>query len=410
MIRNEIWNQCEKEFNYIQKIRRHIHRNPELGFEVYNTAALVTKELTALGLEVKTGVGKTGVVADLSLPGAKRRVALRADMDALPIQEQTNCSYKSQIPGRAHMCGHDAHTAMLLGAARVIVSLKSQLKANVRFIFQPNEENIPGGAPAMIADGCLKGVDEIYGMHVWPLIPAKKYGVCRGAAMGRPDGFKIHLKGKGGHASVPHLAVDPITIGAQIVQSLQTIISRNTDPINSAVLSVTQFHAGTTHNVIPETAFIEGTFRSFQDEVCEDMKIRIKNILVGFEKAFDVAIDFEHEEGYPVLHNKDLGATYAETCINKLNQTKLSHTIEMAESDETTENNQNSLLYPVRQVLGGEDFAHYLKEIPGCYVFLGCSNTEKGITQICHDPHFDIDEVCLSYGTALHSMMALNFI
>lgn len=390
MLQNEIWNQCEKQFTAIQNIRRHIHKNPELGFEVYKTAALVAEELMALGLEVKTEVGKTGVIADLNVAGAKRRVALRADMDALPIIEENTCEYKSQIHGKAHMCGHDAHTAMLLGAARVITTLKSQLKANVRFIFQPNEENIPGGAPAMIADGCLDGVDEIYGMHVWPLIPVKNYGVCHGAAMGRPDGFKIHIKGKGGHASVPHHATDPITIGAQLIQALQTIISRNTDPTSSAVLSVTQFHAGTTHNVIPETAFIEGTFRSFQDEVCDDILARIKTMLVGFEQAFGVKIDFEYEEGYPVLHNKELGANYAESCIAKLNPT-------------------TSLLYPVNQVLGGEDFSYYLKQTPGCYIFLGCSNKEKGITQICHDPHFDIDEDCLKYGTALHSMIALNF-
>lgn len=208
--------------------------------------------------------------------------------------------------------------------------------------------------------------------------------------MGRPDGFKIHIKGKGGHASVPHLAIDPIIIGSQIVQALQTIISRNIDPINSAVLSVTQFHAGTTHNVIPETAFIEGTFRSFQDETCEDILMRIKNILTGFEQAFAIKIDFEHKQGYPVLYNKDTGANYAEACILKLDS-------------------ETKLLYPVRQVLGGEDFAHYLQQVPGCYIFLGCANKERGITQICHDPHFDIDEECLTYGTALHSMIALNF-
>jgi amidohydrolase len=390
MIQNEIWKKCDDEFNNIRNIRRHIHKNPELGFEVYNTAALVTQELKDLGLEVKSGVGKTGVIADLNIDSKKRRVALRADMDALPMNEENVSDYKSEIAGKAHMCGHDAHTAMLLGAARVITSLKSKLKSNVRFIFQPNEENIPGGAPAMIADGCLNSVDEIYGMHVWPLIPVKKFGVYRGAAMGRPDGFKIYIKGKGGHASIPHLTIDPITIGAQIIQAFQTIISRNTDPISSAVLSVTQFHAGTTHNVIPETAFIEGTFRSFQNEVCDNIYLKIQNILEGFEKAFNVNIKLEHEKGYPVLYNKDAGANYAETCIKKLNP-------------------EQNLTYPVNQVLGGEDFAHYLNEVPGCYVFLGCSNKEKEITRMCHDPRFEIDEECLRFGTALHSMFALNF-
>jgi amidohydrolase len=322
--------------------------------------------------------------------GAPHSVALRADIDALPIQEQSTCEYKSKISGQAHMCGHDAHTAMLLGAARVIVALKNQLKSNVRFIFQPNEENIPGGAPAMIADGCLNNVDEIYGLHVWPLLPVKTYGVVKGAAMGRPDGFKIYIQGRGGHASIPHHTIDPITIGAQLIQTLQTIISRNTDPTSSAVLSVTQFHAGTTHNVIPEIAFIEGTFRSFQDELCDDILKRIRSIIAGYEKAFDVQIKLLHEEGYPVLHNRDHGANYVLSCINKLNP-------------------DQSLLFPANQVLGGEDFAHYLKHIPGCYLFLGCSNKEKGITQICHDPRFDIDEECLQYGTAIHAMIALNF-
>lgn len=391
---SSIFELCKKEFEYIQKARRHIHRHPELGFDVQKTAAFITSELQKLpNIKITNHVGISGVVADLPALNKKnpKRIALRADMDALPIQEQNTHEYKSVHHGKAQMCGHDAHTAMLLGAARILSQHQNELNTDVRFIFQPNEENAPGGAPAMIKDGVLDGVDEIFGMHVWPLIPVTHYGLCRGATMGRPDVFQIHLKGVGGHASIPHKTVDPIVIGAQLVSTLQTIVSRNVYFKEAAVLSVTQFHAGTTHNVIPETAFIEGTIRTFNNELSDLIIHRIQEIVTGFEKAFDIKAELNVVPGYPVLINNSDSISYTESCLKKLYPEKDIRSYEAPNS------------------LGGEDFAYYLEKIPGCYVFLGCSNIQKGITQICHDPHFEIDEDCLIYGTALHCQWALNY-
>jgi amidohydrolase len=382
---------AEEQFSYVQKIRRQIHQNPEIGFEVHQTAKLVAEELRAMGLEVRTGIGKTGVIADLIVPGATRRIALRADMDALPMNEENLVDYKSRIPGKAHMCGHDAHTAILLGAARLLTSHSSGLKANVRFIFQPNEEEIPGGATAMIEDGCLEGVDEIYGLHVWPTVNVKTYGLCRGPFMGRPDEFKIKITGKGGHASLPQLAIDPIVIGAQFVLALQTIVSRNMDPDHTTVLTVTQFHAGTSHNIIPESASIMGTFRGFNDADCDTILKRIQEIARGFEKAYSVRIELEHIQGYPVLLNHDSAIDYVQSCLDQA----------FAPS--------KGPYQMIPKVLSGEDFAYYLKHRPGCYVFLGCRNEDKGITRSCHNPRFDIDEDCYTYGVLLHAQLALQF-
>lgn len=391
-LRSQILQKCRDEFSYLQKVRRHIHKHPELGFEVHETADFVVQELSSLtNLKIRTKIGQTGVVADLDVPGATRRIALRADMDALPIQEQNTCDYRSVYPGKAHMCGHDAHTAMLLAAARILSQHQGELNAHVRFIFQPNEESFPGGAPSMIEDGVLEGVDEIYGMHVWPLIPSKHYGLIRGPAMARVDNFKINIQGVGGHASIPHKAIDPILVGSQLVNALQTIVSRNVNAGDAAVLTVTQFHAGTTHNVIPDHAFLEGTIRTFDESVGDLVIRRLKEIVEGFEKSFSAKISVEVAQGYPVLNNHSEAVSFTEQSLLHLFPEKKIDSYKAACS------------------LGAEDFAYYLQKIPGCYVFLGSANQEKGIVAICHDPKFDIDEECMIYGTALHCQWALNF-
>ncbi len=392
------FSEAQKNFEYIQKIRRHIHQRPELGFAVHETANFVVQELSKFNnIKIKINIGQSGIVADLEAPSKNlinqsriRRVALRADMDALPIQELNSCEYKSLYPGKAHMCGHDAHTAMLLGAAKILSDNQHLLSQHVRFIFQPNEENFPGGAPAMIKDGCLEGVDEIFGMHVWPLIEVKNYGLVTGPSMGKPDTFRIYLSGKGGHASIPHKAIDPIVIGAELVSAFQTIVSRNIYFQDTAVLSVTQFHGGTTHNVIPEKVFIEGTIRTFDAQISQLIINRMKEILKGFELAYQVKTHFEIDHGYPVLNNHAASINHTKHCLLKLFPEK---------------NNESFNALPS---LGGEDFSYYLKEIPGCYIFLGCANSKKGITNICHDPQFEIDEDCLIYGTALHCQWALD--
>lgn len=389
-IKQEIYRRCRQQFDQIVEIRRDIHRHPEIGFEVARTAGIAAGELEKLGIPVQTGVGKSGVVGDLTVPGATRRIALRADMDALPMQELRQVPYKSLFDGKAHMCGHDAHTAMLIGAARVITELKDHLKANVRFIFQPNEENLPGGAPAMIADGALEGVDEIFGLHVWPPIPTRSFGICQGPALGQPDVFEIEITGVGGHAAVPHLTVDPVVIGAQFVSNIQSIVARNVDPLQSAVVSVTRFHAGTTHNVIPQSAHIVGTVRTFDKEVQRMIRNRLKNMLAALTASHGAQYRFDYTEGYPVCFNHPASVEKALAATRAIAGEARVH-------------------YPQTPVLGGEDFAYYTQKIPGCFIFLGIRNPEKDIVYMCHDPRFDVDEDAMVEGMALHATLALTY-
>lgn len=377
-------------FEEIIAIRRDIHAHPEIGFEVQRTAGIAVAELEKLGIAVKTGVGKTGVVGDITVPGATKRIALRADMDALPMQEAGSPPYKSLRDGKAHMCGHDAHTAMLIGAARIISDFKDELKAHVRFIFQPNEENLPGGAPSMIADGVLEGVDEIFGLHVWPLVETGKFSICQGPAMGQPDVFEIEIAGVGGHAAVPHKTVDPIVIASQFVSAIQAIVSRNVNPLDAAVVSITEFHAGTTHNVIPQTARLTGTVRTFKKDIQRMIRNKLKNILAALTAANEAEYTFNYIEGYPVTFNHDVSIAKALEAI---------HSIAGSEK----------VVYPAEPVLGGEDFAYYTEKIPGCFVFLGIRNEEKNTVYMCHDPRFAIDEDAMINGMALHAALALNY-
>ena len=386
--RNEIQALAKKHFNEILNIRRDIHAHPEVGFEVKRTAGIAATEMKKLGLQVKEGIGRTGVTADLIVTPQFPLIAMRADMDALPMQEESNPIYKSTIPGAAHMCGHDAHTAMLIGAARILAELKDNLKVNVRFIFQPNEENIPGGAPEMIKDGCLNGVREIYGLHVWPTIETGKVGAIAGPIMAQPDVFDITIKGVGGHAAAPEMSIDPIVIGAQLVNQLQSIVSRVVDPFENAVLSVTQFKAGTTHNVIPEMAYIQGTIRTFKPEIQKLMRTRLEKTVKAICEATGAEYKLTYQEGYPALvNNKEAVEKVKVAIVSMLTENKI------AEAEAT---------------MGGEDFAYYAQKIPACFYFLGIRNEAKGITKMCHDPRFDIDEDALTIGMAMHASVALN--
>ena len=396
-MKNMIFEQCRHHFNDIVAIRRDIHQYPELGFDVHRTAGIAADALHALGIPIKTGIGRTGVVGDLDAPGASKRIALRADMDALPIQEMTNVPYKSRIDGKAHLCGHDAHTAMLIGTARILSELRNHLKTHVRFIFQPSEEAAPGGAPAMIADGALDDVDEIYGIHVFPLYTVGEYATCTGPMLAQSDTFQITLTGRGGHAAFPHLTVDPIVIGAQFVTALQSIISRNVNPLDSAVVSVTQLHggdanlqeglAGAALNVIPPNVLIGGTVRTLQKSVQKRVQEQIERLIAGFANANDATYTFHYQDGYPVTYNH-------EPCV----KTALSAAGKLVEKD--------NLIFPVPPVLGGEDFGYYSQKIPACFVMVGAGNQEKGIVNICHHPQFDIDETCMIYGMALFVSLA----
>ena len=387
-----IFEQCHRHFNDIVAIRRDIHQYPELGFDVHRTAGIAADALRALDIPVRTGIGRTGVVGDLEVPGASKRIALRADMDALPIQELTDVSFKSKIDGKAHLCGHDAHTAMLIGAARILSHFRDDLKTHIRFIFQPSEEALPGGAPAMIADGALEDVDEIYGIHVFPLFAVEEYATCVGPMLAQSDTFQITLTGRGGHAAFPHLTVDPIVIGAQFVTAAQSIVARNVNPLDSAVISITQLHGGDANlqnglkgaalNVIPPKVLIGGTVRTLQKSVQKSVREQLESLLAGVAGAHDATYTFTYHEGYPVTYNH-------EPCVT----TALSTARELVGED--------NLVFPMSPILGGEDFGYYSQKIPACFVMVGAGNEEKGIVNMCHHPQFDIDENCMIYGMAL---------
>ncbi len=387
-MKNVIFEQCHRHFNDIVAIRRDIHQHPELGFDVERTAGIAADALDALGISVKTGIGKTGVVGDLEVFGATKRIALRADMDALPIQEQTDVPYKSKIDGKAHLCGHDAHTAMLIGTARILTHFKSSLKANIRFIFQPCEEAYPGGAPAMIEDGALDDVDEIYGIHVFPLYPVGQYATCIGPMLAQSDTFEVTITGRGGHAAFPHLTVDPIMIGSQFVNAAQSIVSRNVDPLDSAVVSITQFHGGDAKNVIPPSITLGGTVRTLDKDVQKRVRTQLQNLLSGIANAHDATYNFAYQEGCPVTFNH-------EPCVDKV--------ISSAQNLVDEEN----ILFPIQPILGGEDFACYSQQIPACFVMVGAGNEQKGIVNMCHHPQFDIDETSMIYGMALTTSIGL---
>lgn len=368
--------------------RRDFHKHPEIGFEVQRTAAIVAKELHKYGLEVKTNVGKTGVVADLTVPGAKKRIALRADMDALPIQELNDVPYKSCIPMQAHLCGHDAHTAMLLGTAKILASLRYALKNHVRFIFQPCEEMWPSGAQAMIEDDVLAGVDEIYALHVWPTLPVGHYGICQGPTMAQADGFEISIIGSGGHAASPHLTIDPIVIGAQVIQSLQTIVARNINPRDQAVLTVTQVHAGSNYGSVPDLCTIIGTVRTYDPQVQQFICTRMREIVEGAAKLHGAQGILNYLTGSPPVINH----------VNESLQAKVAATALVGEE---------CLDFPAEKVMFGEDFSYYTNKIKGCFIHLGCRNEFKGLIHHLHEPYFDIDEDCLIYGAALFVKLAL---
>lgn len=394
-----IFEQCHHHFNDIVAIRRDIHQHPEIGFDVERTAGIAAEALDALGIPVKTGIGRTGVVGDMEVPGASKRIALRADMDALPIQELTDVPYKSRIDGKAHLCGHDAHTAMLIGVARILSHLRSSLKTHVRFVFQPSEEVFPGGAEAMIADGVLEDVDEIYGIHVFPIYAVGEYATCVGPMLAQSDTFRITLTGRGGHAAFPHLTVDPIVIGAQYVTAVQSIVARNVDPLDSAVVSVTQLHggdanlqnglAGAALNVIPPEVLIGGTVRTLQKTVQTRVREQLERLIAGLANANNATYTFDYQEGCPVTYNH-------EPCVTNV----VSQARELV--------GERNLIFPVLPILGGEDFGCYSQEIPACFVMVGAGNKEKGIVNMCHHPQFDIDETCMIYGMALLTRLAIH--
>ncbi|QCJ00217.1 M20 aminoacylase family protein [Agrobacterium larrymoorei] len=360
----------------VSEWRRHLHENPEILYEVHDTAAFVAEKLKSFGVdEIVTGIGRTGVVGVIHGRNRDgRTIGLRADMDALPIVEETGKPWASKTPGKMHACGHDGHTAMLLGAAKYLSETRN-FDGSVAVIFQPAEEG-GAGALAMVQDGLMDrfGVDEVYGMHNMPGIPLGAFAIRKGGIMAAPDKFSITVKGHGGHAAQPHRTVDPITIGAQIVSNLQMIASRNADPIRSVVVSVTRFQAGSSHNIIPNEAVIAGTVRTLDEDVRDMAEARIKQMAEGIALANGAEAEAVYERYCPVTVN---------------HATETDHAIRIAR-EVVGENNVDPDVDPS---MAGEDFSYMLNERPGAFIFLG-----NGDSAGLHNPSYDFNDEAISYG------------
>lgn len=350
--------------------RRHLHRHPEVSYEERQTALFVAEKLESFGLEVTAGVGGHGVVGSLT-NGAGPVVALRADMDALAIQDEKACEYASTVPGVMHACGHDAHTATLLSVARAMAEHREEWSGEVRFVFQPAEEVSPGGAQAMIKEGTLQGVDRMYGVHLWTPIPSGMVAVRPGPMMAAVDDFFLTVYGRGGHGGMPHLCTDAVVIGAQLVQQWQTIVSRSVSPLQPAVVSVGALQAGSTQNVIADRAVLKGTIRSFDPAARELLRERFETILQHTCAMHGAEYELEYRVGYPALVNHESEAE------------RVSRVAAGCFGAERVQ--EADMLMPA------EDFAYYMKEVPGCFVLVGAGNGEAA-SYPHHHPRFDIDE------------------
>lgn len=385
-MKEQLKKEAEEIAGQLVEWRRDFHRNPEVAFQEQRTSSVIRKYLESLDIPVTecAGTGLRGVLQ--GNPGGKT-VALRADIDALPLKEEGDKEYISQNPEAAHCCGHDGHMAILMGAVKLLSERKNEFKGNVIFLFQPSEECLPGGAKRMIEEGALEGVDAIFGLHLWVPLPTGAVGVVKGPMMAQPDDFTIIVRGKGGHGSMPHQTVDPILVASQIVVNAQSIVSRNIDPLKPAVVSFGTIGGGTIYNIIPGEVKLTGTVRSFESGIKDIAKKRIEEIAEGTAKAMGASVEFTYEEGYPPLVNDELMANFVlDVAKQTLGKDKV---------------------VDIDPVMGGEDFAYFLEKVPGAFLFLGAGD---GMYFPHHHPAFDIDEKVLPQGVLLMTSLALEYL
>lgn len=371
--------------DYIVRIRRDIHAYPELAFEEFRTSKLVEEELRSAGFEVLR-VAKTGIVGVLRA-GKGKVVALRADMDALPIQEENDVPYRSKVPGKMHACGHDAHVAMLLGAAKVLAEIKDRLSGTVKLIFQPAEER-GAGAKFVVEEGVLDDVNAIFGIHVWSELPSGVIATRRGPMNASSTSFVIRIKGKGGHAAHPELTKDPTAPAVDIYNAIQKVVTRNVDPFSPVVVSTPRFEASKASNVIPDQVEIHGTLRTFDMALRDRILARVEQIVKYYAAAWECEGTLEVGEiTYPPVINTPELADFVLRVASKIGPT--------AEAPMS---------------MGAEDFSFYLQKVPGAFISLGIRNESKGIVYPHHHPKFDVDEDALWRGTALHALLAYNYL
>jgi amidohydrolase len=382
-----IWQRVRPDIRALQaemvRWRRLIHQRPELGFEEKLTAALIDEKLTTWGIEHTCGIAQTGVVALVKGGQPGPVLAIRADMDALPIQEQNEVLYCSQHPGKMHACGHDGHVTIALGTAYYLSQHPELFAGTIKFIFQPAEEG-PGGAKPMIEAGVLEQpeVDAVIGLHLWNPLPLGTVGVRSGPLMAATEYFHCTIQGRGGHGALPQQTTDAIVVGAQVVNALQTIVARNIDPLQSAVVTIGQFNAGSAVNVIADQAHLSGTVRYFNPDYETFIPKRLEQIIAGVCQSHGASYELAYHQLYPPVVNDDAIATLIRSVALDVLETPLG-------------------LVPECHTMGGEDMSFFLQAKPGCYFFLGSANASKGLDYPHHHPRFDFDETVLSLGVEL---------
>lgn len=379
---------AKKYEQYVIDLRRTFHEHPELSFEEVNTSKRIQKELSEMGIPYKTIAG-TGIIATIKgqIPG--KCIALRADMDALKVTECNEVSYKSKNPGVMHACGHDGHMAMLLGAARVLNEVKADMKGEIKLFFQPAEEPVRG-AKKMIEEGAMEGVDGLFGIHLWADMPAKQISIDFGARMASSDMFKVTIKGKGGHGSLPHQCVDALLAGSAVVMNLQSIVSREISPLEPSVVTIGSFHAGTTFNVIANEAILTGTTRCFNANIREKFPQILERVIKHTVKAYRAEAELEYTWGTPSVINDEECTVLARQTVKNLW-------------------GENQLVY-FEKITGGEDLAYYFEKVPGVLAFVGIKNEDKGMTYPHHHEKFDMDEEALLVGMTLYAGYAIDFL
>jgi len=374
------------------EIRRDIHAHPEIGLHETRTAKIIAEKLEQCGIEVERNVGGTGVVGVLRGKYTGKTVLLRADMDCLKIKEENDVEYKSEYPDLMHACGHDAHIAWLVGAAMILSDLKDKIHGNVKFLFQPAEER-EGGAERTIHSGVLENphVDAVIGAHVWPNIEAGKVGIKAGPLMAATDNFKIIIHGKGGHGGQPHKCIDPIAVACEIYMALQTVISRKVDPLEPAVITVGKFNAGSAHNVIPDTAEMEGTIRTLTYEIREKIPGIMESIIKGTSEANGAKYEFKFIPYHaPVINDYEITST-----VGKAASKVIGH---------------KNIIMIDKPTMIGEDFSSFEEKIPGTFFWVGTYNAKKGIVKPLHNPEFNLDEEIIYKAAAIFSECALLYL
>ncbi len=388
---NRIREKAEQHFPEVQAIRHHIHTYPELSFEEHNTAAFISRQLTSWGIEHQTGIAGTGIVALIKGKNPDSKcIALRADMDALPIQEANDTSYRSQNDGVMHACGHDVHTSCLLGTAKVLNELRDEFEGTLKLIFQPGEEKHPGGASLMIEAGVLENPkpQAIYALHVYPHLPSGTAGFRAGQYMASADEIYVTIEGKGGHAALPHQTIDPIAIAAQVITGLQQVVSRKSNPLMPSVLTFGMIKGGFATNVVPDKVEMMGTLRTMDEKWRAEARKWIKDIIEQTCNAYGAKAIVDMPPGYPSLYNDPATSDQAEDWAKEYLGKEKVHTLDMR--------------------MAGEDFSFYTHHMPGCFFRIGTNKNNEQFTAPVHNAKFDIDEEAMKTGVGLFSWIAYN--